>query len=597
MITGAITQEIRRAFKAVFIWEPDEIILANPDPGFGDFSVACHGYAKELKKSPQDVAAQLAAAIKHQAITKAEAVAGYLNITVAGKVLAQEAVSEVIKQDKRYGESRGSAHKLLLEYSSPNTNKPLHLGHVRNNVLGMSFARLLASQGVNVTKVQIINDRGIHIIKSMLAYQKWGAGATPEEAGEKGDHFVGKFYVMFEQEFEREWQAFLKNNPEVPGLSKEDAAKRRQEFFGESEIGQQAQEMLRTWEAADREVMALWKQMNEWVYAGFGETYQALGSAFDKNYFESDTYLLGKKIIDEGLKRGVFFEENRAIWIDLADAGLDRKLVRRSDGTSVYVTQDLGLAVSRQKEFGFERLVYVVGHEQEYHFKVLFAILKKLGYEWAKNLHHLSYGLVFLPEGKMKSREGKVVDADDIIAEVKALAAEEVKKRFPDITDAELADRADAIGMGALKFFLLRVTPTQPIRYNPREAISFEGSTGPYVQYAHARISSILAEETALSPEDVDFGLLKASEEKILALKLLHFPDVLKDAATQYNPSLLCTYLIELSHSFNTFYHSHRVLKAESEELKHARLALIQAVQIVLVNGLAMLGIKAPEKM
>ncbi|MEK7189306.1 MAG: arginine--tRNA ligase [Patescibacteria group bacterium] len=597
MLTDVITQEIRKAFKAAFTAELGDVALVSPDPAFGDFAVSCHQYAKELKSAPQDIAEKLARAIKHESITTAEAIAGYLNITVAPGPLVQEAVSDIVRQDKHYGESKTRKEKLLLEYSSPNTNKPLHLGHVRNNVLGMSFSRLLSSQGSRVTRVQIINDRGIHIIKSMLAYQKWGEGQTPESAGEKGDHFVGRFYVMFEQEFEREWQAFLESNPEVPGLSKEDAAKRRQEFFGESEIGQQAQEMLRKWEAGDREVKELWKQMNEWVYAGFRETYQALGSEFDKDYYESETYLLGKKIIDEGLKQGVFFEEGGAIWIDLTDAGLDKKLVRRTDGTSVYITQDLGLAVSRQKEFGFERLVYVVGHEQEYHFKVLFVILKKLGYEWADNLHHLSYGLVFLPEGKMKSREGKVVDADDIIAEVKTLAAEEVRKRFPDLAASVVEERADTIGMGALKFFLLRVTPTQSIRYNPREAISFEGSTGPYVQYAHARISSILSEETALAPRDIDFGLLKAPEEKALALKLLQFPNMLADAASGYNPSLVCTYLIELAHSFSTFYHSHSVLKAESEELKHARLALIRAVQIVLRNGLEVLGIRAPEKM
>ncbi|MBI1961109.1 MAG: arginine--tRNA ligase [Parcubacteria group bacterium] len=597
MITDAIRKEIQESFKAAFNWQPETISITTAEPKFGDFSVSCHRYAKELAQPPQAIAEKLAPAIKHESITRAEAVSGYLNVTVSAGVLAKEAVPEVIKQGKRYGESKENKQKLLLEYSSPNTNKPLHLGHVRNNALGMSFSRLLSSQGADVKKVQIINDRGIHIIKSMLAYQKWGDGQTPEEAGQKGDHFVGKFYVLFEREFEAEWQAFLKNNPEVPGLSKEDAAKRRQEFFGESEIGLQAQEMLRKWEAGDREVVALWKQMNEWVYAGFEETYQNLGSEFDKNYYESDAYLLGKKIIDEGLKKDVFFEEDGAIWVDLTDVGLDKKLVRRSDGTSVYITQDLGLAVSRQKEFGFDGLVYVVGHEQEYHFKVLFAILKKLGYDWAKNLHHLSYGLVFLPEGKMKSREGKVVDADDRIREVKALAAEEVAKRFPDITEAERSERADTIGMGALKFFLLHVTPTQSIHYNPKEAIAFEGSTGPYVQYAHARISSILSEETPLAASGVKLGLLDKPEEKAISLKLLQYPAVVSGAAERYNPSLVCNYLLELAHAFNTFYHAHHVLKAESEELKHARLVLVQAIQIVLRNGLALLGIKAPEKM
>ncbi|MDP3995357.1 MAG: arginine--tRNA ligase, partial [bacterium] len=424
MISQDIRKEILASFVRAFNWKPDAFELSRPDPQFGDFSLACHAFAKELKTSPQDIALKLATQLTGGPIKKAEAIAGFLNITIAPSSLAREAITEIIKQDKHYGESKARKEKILLEYSSPNTNKPLHLGHIRNNVLGMSFSRLLESQGSRVIKTQIINDRGIHIIKSMLAYQKWGEGVTPEKAGVKGDRFVGRFYVLFEKEFEREWQVFLKSNPEVPGLSKEDASRRRQEFFGASEIGQQAQEMLRTWEAGDKSVLALWKEMNDWVYQGFEQTYRALGSEFDKNYYESETYLLGKKIIDDGLKKGVFYEEDGAIWIDLTDIGLDKKLVRRKDGTSVYVTQDFGLAVARQKEFKFDGLVYVVGHEQEYHFKVLFAILKKLGYAWADNLHHLSYGLVFLPEGKMKSREGKVVDADDSVAEVTLLAAE-----------------------------------------------------------------------------------------------------------------------------------------------------------------------------
>ncbi|OJI06904.1 arginine--tRNA ligase [bacterium CG10_46_32] len=597
MITDVIRKEIQKTFKAVFDWQPTDISITNPEPQFGDFSVSCHQYAQELKLSPQAIAQKLADAVASDGSMRAHAVAGHLNISVDAGVLAKDVLSDVINQDRHYGESTTNTQKILLEYSSPNTNKPLHLGHVRNNVLGMSLAQLLASQGAQVIKTQIINDRGIHIIKSMLAYQKWGHGHTPEEAGEKGDHFVGKFYVMFEREFEREWQVFLKDNPEVPGLSKEDAAKRRQEFFGESEIGAQAQEMLRKWESSDKDVMALWKQMNEWVYSGFYETYQELGSTFDKDYFESNTYLLGKKIIDEGIKKGVFYEEGGALWADLTDVGLDKKLVQRSDGTSVYVTQDFGLAVARQKEFGFDGMVYVVGHEQEYHFKVLFAILKKLGYAWASQLHHLSYGLVFLPEGKMKSREGKVVDADTIIAEVTSLAAEEVKKRFPELTDVEILERAETIGTGALKFFLLRVTPTQSIHFNPKEAIAFEGSTGPYVQYAHARITSILSEETPLEIGNIHFDRLNTPEEKTLVLKLLQYVDVISGAAEHYNPSAVCNYLIELSHNFNTFYHEHSVLKAESEELKHSRLLLISAVRIVLRNGLSLLNIKAPEKM
>jgi len=598
MIRKQIEQAVISAFQTSFGRRPESIELTNPDSQFGDFALACHPYAKELKTPPAEIAEKLAQAVSGGMIAQASAAAGYLNITIDAAALAKEVIAGVMQHDKSYGSFEGKKEKAVIEYSSPNTNKPLHLGHIRNNVLGISVANLLRARDAQVRLVQCVNDRGIHIIKSMLAYQKWGEGKIPEEAAEKGDHFVGKFYVLFEKEFEREWQDWLKENPEVPGLSDDDRARRRQEFFGESRIGAEAQEMLRAWEAADKNVRALWKRMNEWVYDGFKETYKKLGSEFDKNYYESETYLLGKDIIKDGLSGGVFVKDkDGSVWADLTDSGLDRKLVQRTDGTSVYITQDLGLAVSRYNETGFDRMIYVVGHEQEYHFKVLIEILKKLGMDWADRLHHLSYGLVFLPEGKMKSREGKVVDADDIMQEVEDLAGEEIKKRTPDITDAELSERAKMIGLGALKFLLLRVTPTQSIRYDPREAIAFEGSTGPYVQYAHARICSIFEEETALAPDGIDFSGLVAPEEKAVTMALLDYPAVIWKAAEQYNPSLLCTYLIALAQAFNSFYHKHYILKADSEELKHARLGLAKAVQIVLRNGLAVLGIEAPEKM
>jgi arginyl-tRNA synthetase len=583
MIRQKIEESIRGSFESAFNWQPKELDIINPEPQFGDFSLSCHKFSKELKKSPQEIAQTVAESIQHELVSRAEPVQGYINITVDTGMLAQEVLSNVVK--------------IVQEYLSPNTNKPLHLGHCRNSFLGMAMAHILESQGSRVTKVDIINDRGIHIMKSLVAYEKWGENKTPEQEGEKGDHFVGEFYVMFEQEFEKEWQEWLKENPEVPGLSKQDSAKRRQDFFNESKIGSLAQEYLRKWEADDKDVKKLWKKMNDWVYEGFNETYKALGSEFDKEYFESETYLLGNKAIEQGLKKKLFFEEGGAIWVDLEDVGLDKKVLRRSDGTSVYAVQDIGMAIERQKQWKFTSMIYIVGHEQEYHFNMLFEVLKKLGYEWANNLHHLSYGLVFLPEGKMKSREGKVIDADGIIAEVKELARDEIKKRDSDITITQLEARANIIGMGALKFFLLRVTPTQSIHYNPNEAISFEGSTGPYVQYAHARISSILNEETVLNAKEIDFKLLKTQEEKNVIIKLLNYPEILAEAGQHYNPSLVCNYLLELSHSFNTMYHKHHVLKAETEELKHARLFLIKSVQIVLQNGLELLGIQAPEKM
>jgi len=572
MITEQIQGIINKAFQSAFGFQPEEIEITNPEPQFGDFAIACHSFAKELKMSPQDIASKLLDVIDDSLITKSEAVAGYLNVFVDSSVLAEEVLSEINKKESWLERFRTKAdqplagkkgkEKIVLEYSSPNTNKPLHLGHVRNNVLGMSLANILETQNSNVEKVQLINDRGIHIMKSLVAYQKLGKGKTPESENTKGDHFVGEYYVKFDDE----------------------------------KMMEDAQEALREWEAGDKEIKDLWKKMNKWVSNGFEDTYKLLGSEFDKTYYESEIYESGKKIIEQGLEKGIFKQEDDgSVSVDLEDIGLDKKILQRSDGTSIYVTQDLALAVKRQEEYGADSLVYVVGHEQEYHFKVLFEILKRLGYGWSKNLYHLSYGLVFLPEGKMKSREGKVVDADDIIKEVKDLASKEIKKRFPEISKDETKDRARIIGMGALKFLLLRVTPSQSIHYDPKQAIAFEGSTGPYIQYAHARISSILEKESA--PKKVKFELLKSTEEKEVILKLMQYKDMLKDSADNYNPSTVCNYLLELSQVFNAFYHKNKVLKAESEDLKNARLLLIKSVQIVLKDGLGLLGIEAPDKM
>lgn len=598
MIIIEVKKNILAGFEKVFSWQPAEIILTIADPRFGDLALACHGFAKQLKLLPQEIAAKVAADIELPQGVTAQAVAGYINITISNTLLGQEVLSTIIKEGKNYGNTKTLNNKIILEYSSPNTNKPLHLGHIRNNVLGIVTANLLASQGATITKVSVVNDRGIHITKSMVAYKRWGEGKTPTDTGEKGDHFVGRFYVLFEKEFEREWREYVQNHPDITNLEAEQISKHRQEFFGESKIGQEAQVMLRAWDANDHEVKTLWQQMNQWVYEGFAATYKALGSSFDKEYYESQTYLLGKEIVKTGLEQGIFEQESDgSVWVDLINQGLDRKILQRRDGTSVYITQDLGLARERQKEFNFDQMVYVVGHEQEYHFKVLFLILKKLGFAWADKLRHLSYGLVFLPEGKMKSREGKVVDADDIIAEVKSLAFAEIKKRDHELTDSEAGERAQAIGVGALKFFLLRVTPTQSIHYNPAEAISFEGSTGPYIQYAHARIASILKLETPLSPENIDFSKLSSLEEKNIVRKLLFYPNTVQQAAINYSPNTICEYLVSLSQAFNTFYHKHQVLRATDSDMKQARLLLINSVQIVLRNGLHLLGIEAPDEM
>jgi len=564
MIKQKIAEKIKKAFKKEFNIALDEVDLSYPESQFGDFSVSCHKFAKDLKMSPQEIAQKLSETLKDKLIAKTEAIAGYLNIFVDSGMLSKEVLSDILNQENAYGSSKITKQKIVLEYSSPNTNKPLHLGHARNNMLGMSLSCLLESQGAEVIKTQIINDRGIHIMKSLVAYQKLGNNETPESAGMKGDHFVGKYYVLFDEET----------------------------------MMDEAQEALRKWEAGDAKVVKLWEQMNKWVYEGYEDTYRDLGSEFDKDYYESEIYKSGKEIVAQGILKDVFKkEEDGSVSINLEDIDLDKKILQRADGTSIYITQDLALAVERQKEFKADSLIYVVGQEQEYHFKVLFEILKRLGYEWAKNLRHLSYGLVFLPEGKMKSREGKVVDADDIIAEVEDLAAKEIKKRFPEISDAELGQRSDAIGLGALKFMLLRVTPSQAIHFDPKEAISFEGSTGPYVQYVFARISSILENMELPEIDDVDFSLLAEKEEKELVLKLMQYPEVLSSAAENYNPSALCNYLLELSQIFNSFYHKHSVLKAEGGTVRDARLCLIASARIVLKNGLNILGIEAVSKM
>ncbi len=598
MIVDELKKALEAAFQAAWATQPEELNLTNPEPEFGDFALACHAYARELKISPPEIAAKLREHLKSEIVAKAEVAAGYLNLTVDNAYLARTVLGAVIKADKHYGRSQPTGEKIVVEYSSPNTNKPLHLGHVRNNALGMAIVYLLEAAGGQVKKVQIINDRGIHIIKSMLAYQKWGKGQTPEDTGEKGDHFVGRFYVKFNQAFEAEWKAWLETQPDMTNLADEELAKKKQEWFGESAIGGEAQTTLRAWEANDPAVRALWQRLNSWVYEGFAATYQALGSKFDKNYYESEIYLQGKEMVAAGLAKGVFIKEgDGSVWVDLTDAGLDKKILQRSDGTAVYITQDLALAVLRQRDFNFDRLLYVVGHEQEYHFKVLKATLKKLGYSWADKLFHLAHGLVFLPEGKLKSREGKVVDADAIIAEMRALARQEIKNREPGVVDPDLEARASMIALGALKFFVLRITAGQLINYNPAEAISLEGNTGPYIQYACARLGSILKEETLLPPDRVDFSCLSASAEKALLLKLLHYPQAVIQAAEHYNPSLLCENLFGLAHAFSTFYHKHHILRAENEATKQARLFLAKAVQIVLRNGLELLGIEAPDKM
>ncbi|MCK4967063.1 arginine--tRNA ligase, partial [bacterium] len=474
----------------------------------------------------------------------------------------------ILEQGASYGGSdRGRDKKILIEYSAPNTNKPQHLGHVRNNILGMTISNILQKAGGTVTRINLINDRGIHICKSMLAYKKWGSDATPESAGKKGDHFVGEYYVLFEQKVKKD-----------------------------ENLINEAQGMLKKWEDGDSETVALWKKMNGWVYDGFSETYKRLGVEFDTTYYESDTYKLGKDIVLKALEeKKCFRNEKGDIVIDLSEKNLGMKVLLRGDGTSIYITQDIGNAKLRFDEYDINSSIYVVASEQNHHFQVLFEILRQFGYEWADKCYHLSYGMVYLPEGKMKSREGTVVDADNLMNELKLLAQEEVKKREREIDDVDKI--SEQIGIAAVKYYILKVHPTKDINFNPEESISFEGDTGPYVQYTHARISSLLRKSNEVEDCGPGFSKIGNDEEVEVVKHLLLFQRVIESSAEKYNPSLMAAYVIELAKRFNKFYHDHSVLNTGDDELMQGRVALSRAVGIVIKEGLRVLGIYAPEKM
>lgn len=516
---------------------------------------------------------------------------GFLNLTV-GEVFWSEVV-RYYRNDSALGLSAPGecSEMIMVEYSSPNTNKPLHLGHIRNNLLGFSVSRILEAIGKKVVKVNLVNDRGIHICKSMLAWKKWGNGETPQSSGMKGDHLVGKYYVLFEQELKKQL-AELKQN----GGGEEERAAR-------TPIMQEAQEMLRKWESGDPETIALWKQMNEWVYEGFDKTYRDLGVTFDKIYYESETYLLGKAIVLEALKKGILYrKEDNSVWADLTDSGLDHKVLLRSDGTSVYMTQDIGTAVQRFNEFPISQLIYVVGNEQNYHFQALAIILEKLGYSWARNLHHLSYGMVELPEGKMKSREGTVVDADDLIAgmiETARQMSSELGKL--DGYSPEEAERIyRTIGLGALKYFILKVDPKKNMMFDPRESIDFNGNTGPFIQYTYARIRSVLNKAVELKMAVKEESLARWNmnpKERMLARLVYEFPSVVENAADTYSPAVIANYVYELAKEYNQFYHDFSILKAESPDLVAARLLLSEVIGRVIEKGMYLLGIDVPERM
>lgn len=553
----------------------------------GDLTLVVFPFVRVAKKAPEAVAEEIGAVLKERgAISNYNVVKGFLNMVLdRGDYL--EAVKK-FAQDEQLGlPAAGSKGRYIVEYSSPNTNKPLHLGHIRNNLLGYSVSEILKANGVDVVKVQIINDRGIHICKSMLAWLEHGNGETPESAGIKGDHLVGKYYVKFDQVYKAEIDELL-----ATGQSEDEAKKNAPSLV-------KAQEMLLKWEQGDEEVVALWKKMNSWVYAGFEETYKKLGVGFDKNYYESETYVLGKDDIVKGLENGVFYQkEDGSVWIDLEGEGLDHKLVLRKDGTSVYMTQDIGTAIQRFKDFEAQGMTYVVGNEQDYHFKVLFIILDKLGYDWAKKLHHLSYGMVDLPSGKMKSREGTVVDADDLIDSMVADAGEISRElgKIEGLGEQEQAELFETLGLGALKYFILKVDPKKRMLFNPAESIDFTGNTGPFIQYAYARIQSL--QQKADSGLQVDWSAVELNEDEVNLIKgLLQFPETVESAANAFSPALLANYTYELVKKYNGFYQNNSILKADNENTIAFRLTLSRLVGEVIKKSMNCLGIQVPNRM
>ncbi|MCE2848541.1 MAG: arginine--tRNA ligase [Chitinophagaceae bacterium] len=554
----------------------------------GDFTIVLFSLIKQLKSSPEALGNALGnkmIADDPDFFDSFNIIKGFLNFTIQPAFLLDMLNSHY--QDPCFGKAPLNGKKIMVEYSSPNTNKPLHLGHLRNNFLGRSIAEILKANGYEVFKTCIVNDRGIHICKSMIAWNRYGNLATPETTGTKGDHFVGDYYVKFNDAYKLEIEQLV-----AQGMDKATAEK-------EAPIMKEAQQMLLDWENGKPEVIDLWKKMNEWVYAGFDVTYKRIGSDFAKTYYESETYLLGKDTVELGLTKGVFYRKpDGSIWIDLTAEGLDEKLVLRKDGTSVYITQDIGLAQKKYDEFGMDQSIYVIGDEQNYHMKVLQLICKKLGLPYANGIHHLSYGMVELPTGKMKSREGTVVDADDLIDEMVSISREHTQNlgKVKDFGDEELVALYDTIGLGALKYFLLRVDPKKKMIFNPEESIDFHGFTGPFVQYTHARIKSVLRKSTV----DTAFKafpspLMKA--EKDLLLLTEHYEVVLKQAADDFDPSVIATYLFQLAQSFNSFYAALSIGNAESEEKKQLRLKISSLVATIIASGMELMGIKVPEKM
>ena len=568
----------------------------------GNLTLVTFPLLKTSHKKPEETAQELGEYLKKncKAVADFNVVKGFLNLVIAQA--AWTGLLNDINADEKFGEKKVTADSplVMIEYSSPNTNKPLHLGHVRNNLLGWSLAQIMEANGNKVVKTNIVNDRGIHICKSMLAWLKWGNGITPEKAGKKGDHLIGDFYVLFDKHFKEECRQ-LQEQYEKEGMTP-DAAKEKAEQ--EAPLIKEAHEMLVKWEQGDPEVRALWEKMNNWVYAGFDETYKALGVSFDKIYYESNTYLVGKKKVEEGLEKGLFFrKDDNSVWADLTKEGLDQKLLLRKDGTSVYMTQDIGTAEMRFNDFPIDKMIYVVGNEQNYHFQVLSILLDRLGFKWGKDLVHFSYGMVELPNGKMKSREGTVVDADDLVASMienaKKLSEDKVNK-LEGITEEEKNEIARIVGMGALKYFILKVDARKNMLFNPEESIDFNGNTGPFIQYTYARIRSILrkaaAQDILLPASLADDAPLNEKEIELIQ-RLNDFGTAVAQAGIDYSPSGIANYCYELTKEFNQFYHDYSILSADTEAEKITRLVLARNVAKVIRNGMALLGIEVPERM
>ncbi len=597
-----VAEAVARAVKALYGIEADPTTIvpqATRKEFEGNLTVVVFPWVKAARKSPEAVGKEIGdwLTANEPAVSRYNVVKGFLNIVIEPTYFTS--MLRHIEATPEFGMTKATpdSELVMVEYSSPNTNKPLHLGHVRNNLLGFSLSRILKACGYNVVKTNIVNDRGIHICKSMLAWKKWGEGITPEKAGKKGDHLIGDFYVLFDKHYKAELKE-LTAKYLAEGMSEEEAQKKAE---ATSPLMLEARDMLRRWEQKDQEIRGLWEMMNEWVYAGFDETYKRMGVDFDKIYYESNTYLEGKDKVLEGLEKGIMYrKEDGSVWADLTNDGLDHKLLLRSDGTSVYMTQDIGTAKLRYQDFPIDKMIYVVGNEQNYHFQVLSLLLDRLGFKWGKDLVHFSYGMVELPQGKMKSREGTVVDADDLMEEMVANAREVSAQlgKTDGLTPAEIDEISETVGLGALKYFLLKVDPRKNMMFNPAESIDFNGNTGPFIQYTYARIRSVLRKAAELGYETGDYAAVIPNEKEIALIQTLSdFPATVEEAGRSYSPALIANYTYELVKQYNQFYHDYSILKEEDPATRSLRLALCKSVARTVKQAMSLLGINVPERM